>query len=61
MWEPGPLTALRAFTACYRDSFNFYFYNTEFLNLHYQDLICEKDVLSAYIITTEENSLLTSV
>jgi hypothetical protein len=25
MWEPRPLTTLWAFTACYRDSFTFYF------------------------------------
>jgi hypothetical protein len=26
MWEPRPLTPLWAFTACYRDSFTFFFY-----------------------------------
>jgi hypothetical protein len=26
MWEPRPITTLRAFTACYRDSFTFYLY-----------------------------------
>jgi hypothetical protein len=26
MWEPRPLTALWAFTACYRDSFTFFFF-----------------------------------
>jgi hypothetical protein len=28
MWEPRPLTPLWAFTACYRNSFTFYFYFT---------------------------------
>jgi hypothetical protein len=26
MWEPRRLTSLRAFTACYRDSFFFFYY-----------------------------------
>jgi hypothetical protein len=26
MWEPQPLTPLWAFTACYRDSFTFFFF-----------------------------------
>jgi hypothetical protein len=28
MWEPWCLTALLAFTSCYRDSFTFFFFLT---------------------------------
>jgi hypothetical protein len=31
MWEPRPLTPLWAFTACYRDSFTFFFYFTSWV------------------------------
>jgi hypothetical protein len=33
MWEPQPLTPLWAFTACYRDSFTFYFSLVKYIAL----------------------------
>jgi hypothetical protein len=47
MWEPGRLIILRASTACYRDSFTFFYYapgiavymlQTPFAHLHLQKL-----------------------
>jgi hypothetical protein len=42
MWEPRRLTTLRASTACYRNSFIFYFISTE--NIYNRMKECLKNV-----------------